>query len=152
MQSNKKIIIEIFGVAIMIIIFTAAFFFKFYSLKTKVRNNIREGHIAEIRKSLFFHKNQKGHFPVAPKGECIHNGGKVKEKIQKLSIVDSISADPVWPETPPPSLKEGHIPQEENINFCYWYVSNGKDYYLSYYLEPSENFEKEGVVTVSNYD
>ena len=152
MNSNRRVVLEIFAVLIIIVILTSFFFFRFHKIKVSVRNNTRKGKVAEIQKALLFYKNEHGHFPISEQGKCITKDGEIGEKLASLSAIRRIAGDPIWPKEKPTKLNEDRTPKEEAFNFCYWYVSPaGKNYYLSYYLQPEQEKDtKQGVITISN--
>lgn len=148
-MKDRKTIIEIFFVVIIIVVFASFLFFQFYKIKTHVRNNIREGNIADIQKALLFYYNSTHSYPLS-EGECINKNSSITEKVEKIKLVNKIPEDPVWPSDKPSLIDDKGIPDKDSTNFCFWYVSGGKNYKLFYYLEPQVDTGEGGMVTTTD--
>ncbi len=137
------------NISIMIIVFViiVTFFLKLEEIKAGIRNDLRKGNIADIKKALYFHKESIGNYPIAKEGGCIGESGRIKNELEELKIIKEISADPLWPDTPPSSLNSDSLPEEGTDGFCYWYVSeDGRGYHLSYYMEECEDSKQEIII------
>jgi hypothetical protein len=139
---------EIFFVLIFIILFSSFIFFHFYKIKSSIRNNIREGNVADIQKALLFYYNNTNKYPVS-EGECMDEDSPVVKKLKNEDIINEIPYDPEHPSAKPLLVKSKSIPDPNAKNFCFWYTSNGKTYKIYYYTEPSSISPKGNVVHVT---
>lgn len=147
-MKNKKTLIEIFFVAIIIIVFTSFIFFQFYKIKISIRNSVRKGNIADIQKALLFYHNSTRNYPIS-QGECINQNSSITKKLEEIKLVNKIPEDPMWSSIEPSSVNDKGTPTKNSTNFCFWYVSDGNSYKLFYYLEPTTEGQKQRIASTT---
>lgn len=136
-------LIELLVVMAIIGILASAATYSYSIARTQARDALRVGHIATITRALAMYTNDNNYYPIST-GECLSNGGTGAALINN-EVIRSMPTDPLWPTAVPSDYPNGYA-EEPSSDFCYFYYSSdGKTYYLSYYLERTSDYSSAGI-------
>lgn len=107
---------------------------------------LRVGNVATLSRALAMYINDNGTYPVSA-GECLKSTG-AGASLLSAKVIIAIPVDASWPTTLPGSIHADGYAQAPAKNFCYYYssyLSAGKSYYISYYLESNSKSGSAGI-------
>jgi hypothetical protein len=112
------------------------------------RDTLRVGNINTITKALALYLNDNGTFPAV--SECLTDANQVATALKGDRAIVSMPSDPMWPSAVPTNLNNTNdYADEDASNFCYYYTSNGSQFYISYYLESNSKAGTPGIHVVT---
>lgn len=128
-------VIELMVVVTIILFLFALFSLRFNEFKKEARDTVRMSDMAVLKKSLFLYFNGNNLYPVSA-GECLNKESAAGKKLIADKSLAYLAGDSRWPDKRPFYLSEkGEYAVPPARAFCYYYFSDGRKYYLSYFLE-----------------
>lgn len=141
-------LIELLVVISIIGFLTTAAILSFNVVRMNSRDAVRSGNATTMSKALALFVNDNGYYPPST-GECL-DSSDVGGLLLADEVIVNIPLDPLWSASVPTSFNGGathDYASNPSAEFCYWYYgsSDGKYYYISYYLESNSKSGDAGI-------
>jgi len=122
-------VIEILVIIITVISVGALIVWGVGFARTKFRDIKRNSDFNEIQKALDLYNNHKGWFPQSDGSVCLDGLDTVTQSLIDEDVLLHVVKDPRFPDLNPQAWPP------ENKQSCYYYESNGSQYFLGYCRE-----------------
>jgi len=132
---NKKLcitgftVLEIFVIIITVVSVIALVVWGAKFARTKFRDIKRGSDFNEIQKALDLFNNHKGWYPRSDGSVCLNGEDSVIQSLIDEDVLLHVVKDPKFPSLNPQTWPP------ENKESCYYYESNGSQYFLGYCVE-----------------